>query len=118
MTESKKNIYIIASELDHKQKQNNIIIHCSVPCNMTMHTVYQNLKKAATDFCKKEDSYGKEILLRHNLIFNWQDFAEYVRNKHTMPYGIEIINIIESAPSINLHENLVDAEAVFTEGLP
>lgn len=117
-----KHVYIIASEQGNHyiaamQKQSNTIIHCIVPNDMTMHKVYEIMKKIANDFCKEENSYGRDLFCRNSYKFTWNDFAEHIKNKHTILYDIEIIDIIDCATSVNATQNLVKFDDIFPNNL-
>lgn len=116
-----KDVYVIASEFDNGLKaKSNIIIHCCVPTKMTMHVVEETLKDIVKDFAMDENGLGKKLIEENNYEFDWVMFASYIRNDRALKYGIEIKNIIESAPSVDMHQNLLrdeDLDDVYPEGL-
>lgn len=115
-----KEVYIIASELDNTRNKSNIVIECIVPQSMTMHTVYESLKNAVRDFATDPETWGKDVIEQNSYVFDWEMFANYIKTDRTIKYGIEIGKIIPSAPSVDVHENLIrdeDLDIIYPEGL-
>lgn len=120
MSTTTKEVYIIASEFDNTRNKSNIIIQCVVPHSMTMHAVYESLKNAVRDFALDKETWGKDMIEKNSYVFDWDMFANYIKTDRTIKYGIEIKNVILSAPSVDVHENLIrdeDLDIIYPEGL-